>query len=477
MYSYQELREQYTTFVYHGYDIEEFADNVKFTFHFEIEGLSSFAPAWTFPKKKEMNGIVTDEGLRAMAFSLGMVELISYWKIACPPSVLIEGEYLNENQIAWWKSLYFNGLGEFYYTNGIEENEQDFMTIIPGAADVTAARTRTDGEQQRQFASSVAGRSKLMDGAGCLIPIGGGKDSAVSLEVLKNYQKNNYCYIINPRGATLETVKAGGYSKEQVIAVHRTLDQNMLKLNREGFLNGHTPFSALVAFSSTIAAYMNGLKYIVLSNESSANESTVPGSTVNHQYSKSFAFEQDFHEYEAAYLKSGTYYFSLLRPLSEFQIASLFAQYHQYHGIFKSCNVGSKQDIWCGHCPKCLFVWLILSPFLTQQALVNIFGTNMLEDETMQETFEKLVGLVPDKPFECVGSRDEINAAIGMTIAAMEKAGTQLPYLLSYYKTTSLGNTGADTGEQYFCYYDSGNLLPEEFDAALKSAINQSRMN
>ena len=134
----------------------------------------------------------------------------------------------------------------------------------------------------------------------------------------------------------------------------------MLELNRQGYLNGHTPFSALVAFSGIIAARMHGLSMVALSNESSANESTVQGSTVNHQYSKSFKFEEDFHYYQNTYLRGSAYYFSLLRPLSEFQIARYFAGQKQYHGIFRSCNAGSRTDSWCGHCPKCLFVYLIL---------------------------------------------------------------------------------------------------------------------
>ena len=110
----------------------------------------------------------------------------------------------------------------------------------------------------------------------------------------------------------------------------------MLRLNREGFLNGHTPFSAIVAFSATMVAYIHDIPYIVLSNESSANETTVEGSYVNHQYSKSFQFESDFHEYEKEYINTGTYYFSLLRPWSEFQIAAFFATCEKYHMDFKS---------------------------------------------------------------------------------------------------------------------------------------------
>ena len=97
----------------------------------------------------------------------------------------------------------------------------------------------------------------------------------MTLSLLDGEKEKNCCYIINPRGATLKTVERAGYGEDQLVTVKRTLDKNMLELNRQGYLNGHTPYSAIVAFSSTIAAYMSGLRYIALSNESSANESTV----------------------------------------------------------------------------------------------------------------------------------------------------------------------------------------------------------
>lgn len=62
----------------------------------------------------------------------------------------------------------------------------------------------------------------------------------------------------------------------------------------------------------------------------------------------------------------------------------------------------------------------------------------MLNDPDMQPTLEQLVGIQEEKPFECVGSRDEINTAIVMTIDNLGKSGKELPYLLKYYKTTGL---------------------------------------
>ncbi|MBQ9699476.1 MAG: hypothetical protein IJV71_02530 [Lachnospiraceae bacterium] len=470
MEKYIKYRIEYPDFYYRGYTIDETDDRLDIVYSFDVPGLSEFHPTWSFPKKSPYSResgrtYADDPTFKEMVFSLGMVELVSYWKIACPPRVHIQCGYLDNAQIQWWKSLYFNGLGEFYYTNNIEENEHDFMDVI--------VSSNTNDSVNNKMS---AGDAKLQ---GCLIPIGGGKDSALTLSILQDEKDTNYCYIINPRGATIETYRAAGYGEEKVIAARRTLDKNMIELNKQGYLNGHTPFSAIVSFSATIAAYINGLKYIVLSNESSANESTVEGSYVNHQYSKSFKYENDFHTYEKEYIGSGTYYFSLLRPMSEFQIAKYFSQCREYHDIFRSCNVGSKEDIWCGHCPKCLFVWLIMSPFISQKRLTEIFGRNMAEDVEMEMYFRQLLGLEKEKPFECVGSRDEINAAVTLTIRDYEKGinkGDKLPYLFEKYIQWNLYEQNVNSCEQFNDFYDDEHLIPEHFlEKLIKRGIVNER--
>ena len=458
MKQYLSLREQYPRFAYRGYEIEENDSCLKITYRFETLGLSEFAPVWVFPKAEgDCRRWSEDRLMQDMIFSLGMVELISYWKIACPPTVTVEAGRLNQDQIDWWKDLYFNGLGEFFYVNGIKEADPNHFMDIQCAGQLKAPCTDQYKERHEECGVETVGK-----GNGVLVPIGGGKDSAVTLELLRLAGKPVCAYIINPRGATIHTTEVAGLDAAHVISAKRTLDSNMLELNCQGYLNGHTPFSALVAFSGIIAARMHGLTMVALSNESSANESTVQGSTVNHQYSKSFKFEEDFHYYQTTYLKGSAYYFSMLRPLSEFQIARFFAGQKQYHGIFRSCNAGSKTDSWCGHCPKCLFVYLILSPFLKPQEVRDIFGRNMLDDWDMKETLDQLIGIEEEKPFECVGSRDEINTAIVLTIKGLEDAGEALPCLLSYYKTTDLYQTYRTRGDQYSSYYDGNNLVPDE---------------
>lgn len=446
MEKYNSLRMKYPTFTFDNYSINETNENIEVEYTFNIENLAEFKPTWKFPKSKTVG--IDDSVLEKLIFSLGMVELVSYWKISCAPNVIVKCGKLDNEQIEWWKKQYFYGLGEFFYTNGIDADYNDFMSMISVGNDIEENRTSVN-----------------LDGA--LIPIGGGKDSAVTIEVLKSMKEKTACYIINPRGATLDTAEIGGFSGDSLIKVGRTLDKNMLELNKQGFLNGHTPFSAIVAFSAVITAYLSGKKYVVLSNEASANESTVSDSYVNHQYSKSFQFEKDFCDYEEQYINSGVKYFSLLRSMSEFQIAQYFAKQKAYHGIFKSCNAGSKQNIWCCNCPKCLFVYLILSPFLTSAELVNIFGENLLEKENLKTTFEQLIGICPEKPFECVGSRDEVNTAIGLTIVRMEKENEKLPYLFEYYKTLDISKSYIGKDNKYKEFYDEQNLIPAEFKKLL----------
>ena len=94
----------------------------------------------------------------------------------------------------------------------------------------------------------------------------------------------------------------------------------------------------------------------------------------------------------------------------------LFCRYSQYFGVFRSCNAGSKQDIWCGKCAKCLFAYVILSPFIAPQQLNAIFGKNMLDDPDMQHFLLELTGQAETKPFECVGTIDEVNTALCLTL-------------------------------------------------------------
>ncbi len=401
---FRELREKYKKFIFRDYEktIEEGYLNIKY--FFETEGLESFVSKWKFPLSAEMvpeikdpDSLLNDAILDRLIFSLGMVETISYYKVTCPKTVVIECGYLTDFQTEWWRKLYRNGLGEFLYLNGIEYIEPEELVTFEFAG---TNKNKTDINKPLHDERTYEG---------ALVPIGGGKDSVVSLEVLKG--QPIITYTINGNETTRNVIDVCDYKSGDYVA-KRILDKKILEMNAKGFMNGHIPFSAVVAFSSVISAYITGRKNITLSNENSANESTVKDSFVNHQYSKSYEFEKDFEEYFKTLTDSDIHYFSLLRPLTELQIAWIFSSAKKYHKVFRSCNRGSKEGIWCCNCPKCLFVYIILSPFLSESELVEIFGEKLLDKESLDLDFRELAGIEENKPFECVGTRREVLACL-----------------------------------------------------------------
>lgn len=451
---YNELREKYTNFYYHSYEVEDLEDAYRFTYHLEAEGLSKFSPTFTIPKPKNIPSHINTDFVQQAAFSLGMVELISYWKIACPKHVIVECAQLDAYQIAWWKKLYFYGLGEFFYTNGIPLDAEGFMDLISSGTN----------QQFPHYQANVKGN---------LIPVGGGKDSFVTLDILSPFKQDNCAFIINPVISAVNSAHAAGYEEgKDLIITKRTLDSRMLELNKQGYLNGHTPFSAMAAFASYLTALIYERKYITLSNEASANESTIKGSSVNHQYSKTYAFETDFYEYTKRYLTTDIQYFSLLRPLSELQIAGLFSKLDAYLPVFRSCNVGSKKGEWCGHCAKCLFVYCMLSAYLPDSKLVDIFQRDMLNDASMKALFEQLTGILDDKPFECVGTRDEVNIAVCMSIHHHEQENKPLPFLYAYYKTTKYYTAYRDMKVDMLAY-NTENNLPKQYEEIVKRKLGE----
>lgn len=458
MNKFERFRNDFPTFVFRSYNISENADTIEVSYLFEITGLAVFRPSWSFTKPENFS-ISNDLTFECLAFSLGMAEAVSYWKVTCSPVMRIECGELSAEQVQWWKKLYFLGLGEFFYVNSISTDIDSFIDIQSVGKFINTAQTARTAPD------------------GCLVAIGGGKDSALTLETLTQAGMKCRCYAINRRNSITATVTTAGLPESALITSKRNFDRSLVELNKQGYLNGHTPFSSVVAFSAEITAYINRLKYIVLSNEDSANESTVAGQQVNHQYSKSFEFEQDFHNYEEKYLRTGIYYFSFLRPLAEFQIAKMFVSHRKYLSVFRSCNLGSKisPDIWCGECPKCLFICLILSPFLTRIELTEIFGRDLLNDTAMEEYFIELIGKSEHKPFECVGSIDEVNLAVSLAIRKYIDEKQELPFLFSKY--IDMGLYSPDTidmkNKKIFSSFSRNNLLPDNFKNILTKEMER----
>lgn len=424
---------------YEGFRYRLHTNRVSVSFSFRLGGSLVFRPRSSFPVAPPLPG---KEALDLLIFHLGLIELVSYWKAACPPRIRVEAGRLTGDQVAWWKRLYFRGLGEFFFRNGLAVTEEGFVEI------------ESSGPCFAPFERSGCN--------GALVPVGGGKDSFVTLELLRAQKENLTPFLLNSSWEQRSTLSAFGFPLSHAALARRTIDPQLLELNRQGFWNGHTPFSALLAFAALLTAVTLGRRWIVLSNEASADEPTVPGSEINHQYSKSFAFERDFAEYTARWMTPSVGYFSLLRPWNELQIAERFARIPGALGRFRSCSSPGRS--WCGRCAKCLFVALILSPFLERSRIDRIFGRSMLEDASLAPTFFSLLGGEPSKPFACIGTVVECRAA-----AALLARRPAPPLLVRLAKERGLLKADDPSVETLLASWNSDHRVPSEFLALLDS--------
>ncbi|MFO7997562.1 MAG: hypothetical protein R6U86_01125 [Bacteroidales bacterium] len=441
--TYHALREKYPVFTYASYDYRERDGGLELNFVFRVGVDFIFRPRLFFHSAGPAAAKMAVPLLRSLVFHIGMVEAISYWKAFCSPVFRVGAHSLDQHQQAWWKKLFVFGLAEFFYTNGIPSPGESIFRFVfrEGSQAPPAVELQEKGAEAAKGGlggnppETVAAKGGLGGNPPeTLIPLGGGKDSVVTLELLKKAGLPIQALVINPRGATREVLQAAGIPQSRILEIDRTIDPLLLQLNSQGFLNGHTPFSAMLAFVSLLGAKLCGSAHIALSNESSANEATIPGTSINHQYSKSTEFESDFRSYVSLYISGALNYFSFLRPVNELQIGAMFSGMGLHHPHFKSCNAGSKTDSWCLKCPKCLFTFIILSPFLSPDQMQGIFGADLFNHAGLVSILDQLTGLAETKPFDCVGTTEEVNVALSYLVHKKEQEGSALPPLLEHYR-------------------------------------------
>jgi hypothetical protein len=385
------LSKKYPQFIFDKYEYALVAGDLVINFYFSC-ATHDFKTTVTVKQiDLERFKTLNENVLKNLIFNLGLTEIPTYWKAFASPEIIINAGGLSPEQVLWWEELFIKGMGQYFYENKIDFTVQDILRI-------------------KSTGSEVYSYFEDKDLSGILIPVGGGKDSAVSLELLKNIN-NSAVFLLNPIKASLEMVKVSGINK--AIVFKREIDPKLIELNKQGFLNGHTPFSSVIAFETILAGYLFGIKEVAISNERSSDEENTEylGFKINHQYSKTLEFENKFRDYVQKYLLNVNY-FSFLRPLYDLQIAKLFSRMPQYFGIFLSCNIGQKNNAWCGNCSKCLSTYILLKPFLEAEELKNIFGSDLTQKPELKNTLEELINDDLVKPFECVGTREELRQAL-----------------------------------------------------------------
>lgn len=420
----ENLRKKYPKFIYERFDWQIVGNDLEIVFSFKINPDIYFSPKIVIENidKKRISQI-DKKFFDNLLFHVGLMEIPSYWKTTCSPEIEIKAGGLDKNQLVWWKKILIEGMGQFYYENKIDWRPENFVEII--SENKITSQVYTDILADRY-----------------LVPFAGGRDSIVTLEALKKEGKDISLFTVNPIEKIQKTVIVSGINKQ--VIVRRIIDQKLLELNKNGFLNGHTPFTGILSFISVLCAVIFDYRHIVFSNEKSSDEGNAKylRKTINHQWAKSSIFEKMFKDYAKKYLAKNIDYFSYIRKYGELEISKMLTQYPQYFPVFSSCNAGMKisaqgnlsaETRWCGNCPKCLFVYLSLYPFLEEKNLKIIFGQDIFENKNLLPILKQLYGREGIRPLECVGTIKESQKALKLCLAKA-KSSSKVPYLLSQIK-------------------------------------------
>jgi hypothetical protein len=416
------MRPSYRQFIFEDYVFD--ADNHTLRLNYSFDETVNFTETFHF----DFDFVTYDSGVLDRACqSLFFMAGVSYYKAYLAPEIVIRKGELDRESANFFSKTYQKGLGEFFFVNQLDPHTP---VTFPTTVEQLEPLPPTDQLPE-----------------GMLVGIGGGKDSLVSVELLRDTAEDLATWSVGYRpqlAPLVERVDLPHYW------VDRELDRSLLEHNTKGALNGHIPISAILACAGVVVAVLSGKRDVIVSNEQSANEPTLHylGVAINHQYSKSGEFEQDFQTYLAHSLGQSVRYYSLLRPLSELRIAEMFAShsFDIYHDVFSSCNRAFRHDsdhlFWDGTCPKCAFVFLALTPFLPQTKLEALFsGKNLLKDPSLELTYQQLLGVEGNKPLECVGEIKESRAAMRLaTTTYPELVGKYQFELLEDYNYKALGS-------------------------------------
>ncbi len=383
---------KYSQFIFDHYIFDP--AEKRLSLHYEIDDAYKFTETYRFDFDFcDYNSAALDRACQLLFFMAG----ISYYKTFLPPEIVVKQGQIDAEIAQFLNKTYQKGLGEFFYVNKLDPK--------------TPVNFPTNSERLEPIATS--------NSSGKLVGIGGGKDSLVSVELLRKAGQAFSTWSLNHRPQLTPLVERIG---SEHYWIERSWDKQLLSLkdSPEAY-NGHVPISAIFACVGTVVGILTGKQELIVSNENSANEATLTyqGVDINHQYSKSLEFEKDYQAILAHNLDDTQQYYSLLRPFSELRIAELFAEYgfEKYKDVFSSCNRafthGSDHMFWDGTCPKCAFVFLVLTPFVSREAIESLFGSkNLLLDPSLEATYRQLLGIEGDKPLECVGEVKESRAAM-----------------------------------------------------------------
>jgi hypothetical protein len=342
-----------------------------------------------------VNAVLLNNILTNLHLILG----ISYFKISCPKKITIPYS-LTKTQANFLNTVYKKGLGEFFYKNKI-----DFRNLINFPYSKNQKTLPIFEQKQNRI----------------LVGIGGGKDSIVAVEQLKKQKKEIIGFILDSQDSPPQVqIDVANKMKIDYLIIKRQLDHKLF--DSKSVYNGHIPITAIYSFIALLLAVIYDYSSIIIPNGKSANFGNVNylGVEINHQWSKSEEFEKLFQKYVKQNIIPNIHYSSNLRSYSEVEIAKMFSSQKKYFSVFSSCNRNFKiknqstNQRWCGECPKCAFVFIILAAHLFKKEVIKIFNKNLLDDPQLIPLYKDLIGKGKIKPFDCVGTFEESQQAFSI---------------------------------------------------------------
>lgn len=396
-----------------NYQIETNEKTFKFCEKFELPN--------TLPNNKTVEKL-----LHALHIALG----ISYYKPFIPPEILHPYQ-MDKGEADFWNEVFLKGLGEFLYTNRLSPAQ---IAKFSSSSGQTIDNKKDEIHWKKE----------------ALLGVGGGKDSIVAGEILKELSIETTGYVLataSNRGQTRHVVEKMGID---LLSVKRYLDPQVLEINKmEETYNGHVPISLIFALTGCLLATAESKSYVVVANEASASIPTTKwqGLDVNHQWSKSLEFEKLFQSYLHKFVSVDLHYFSLIRPLSSVAVAKIFSNYEKYFEVFTSDNslfkinpTEREHPRWSRDSPKSLSSYILLAPWMSEENLDRTFGSNFLNKAELEDLFLALVGIKGEPVLDCVGTRDELILSLSLLVEQDKHKGSYL-LKLAIEKGILLSNT------------------------------------
>lgn len=420
-------------------------NSVVFNYSYTDGGVSfSFQEEHLFPFP-----IQDSKAIRALAIATA----ISYFKLHLATQIHIEWA-LDQTEKNFWEWIFRNGFSELVYHNKLSWDTVDHIVVSSGVK-VPIFEIATKKYDQK-----------------AIVGIGGGKDSSLAVELLKkiNIPVTGFATKVRSIPLLQENANVLGIP---LIEVTRKTDPQLLTLREQVYL-GHIPVSLIYALTGVVIAEHEKSSYVVVANETSADESNThwQGRPVNHQWSKTTEFEKMVQSFVSTTINPHISYFSILRPIGGLAVTKLFAKTcsHVFNS-FSSCNKNftiekSGAERWCGTCAKCLGTNILLSASLSLEKRVEIFGKDIYQNTELEPLLRELLGLSPVKPFDCVATRGEM--CLAMTLDQTIKTSPLGKALsLSDWKKIDIEAVKA----KHWLYGYRLNFIPEELNAKLRAII------